>query len=97
MAACAWMGVAGCIPTDPHGSVFFGGVDVSAFDPWTGVHVGSGRMLGDRLGDRSFTKTLVALVVWEVLEPDFWPGWHETPANQVVDVVAGVGGWAVSR
>ncbi len=52
-------------------------------------------MLGDRLGSGSCTKTVAALVIWEVYEPDFWSGWHETTPNQVVDVVAGVGGWAV--
>ncbi len=97
IAACALVGSAGCVPTGPYGNVFVGEVDVSAFDLWTGVHIASGYILGDRLGGGSFAKTVAALVVLEVYGPDFWPGWHETTPNQVVDVVAGVGGWAVSR
>jgi len=97
IAVCLLPAATGCIPTGPYGNVLVGEVDVSAFDFWTGVHVVSGYILGDRLGDKSFVPTLAALVVWEVYEPDFWPGWRETPTNQAVDVVAGVAGWAFGR
>jgi hypothetical protein len=97
MPAFVLIAVVGCVPTGPYGNVFFGETDVAAVDLWTGVHAASGYLLGNRLGGRSLAPTLTALVVWEVFEPDFWPGWHESKANQAVDVLAGVGGWVVTR
>ena len=68
-----------------------GGEDQDAVDSWTLVHFTSGCVLGE-LG-LDFGTTLTLLILWEIVEPVIWPGWNESPENQVTDVVVGMIGW----
>lgn len=67
--------------------------DQDPVDGWTLVHFGSGALLGALGFD--FHTTLKLLILWEIIEPHIWPGWNESPENQVVDVIAGMLGWFV--
>lgn len=69
--------------------------DQDPIDAWTLVHFASGYALG-KLGF-GFFSTFLILVLWEVIEPKIWKNWNESPANQVVDVIAGMLGWAVAQ
>jgi hypothetical protein len=70
-------------------------VDRDPVDGWTLVHFLSGCFLGAVcLG---FQTTLRLLILWEIIEPHIWPGWNESPANQIVDVIAGMLGWWVAK
>lgn len=69
--------------------------DQDPVDGWTLVHFASGFGLGF-LG-LDFGTTLSILILWEIIEPHIWPGWNESPENQVVDVIAGMLGWALAQ
>lgn len=69
--------------------------DVDPIDGWTLVHFLSGCILGAICLD--FQTTLRLLILWEIIEPKIWPGWHESPANQIVDVIAGMLGWYLAK
>src|SRR5262249_17258384 len=57
--------------------------DVDPIDAWSLVHFLSGALLGAICLD--FATTLMLLILWEIIEPKIWPGWHESPINQVTD------------
>jgi len=69
--------------------------DQDPVDGWTLVHFTSGAILGALGFD--FETTLKLLILWEIVEPHIWPGWNESPENQVVDVIAGMLGWFVMQ
>lgn len=69
--------------------------DEDPIDAWTLVHFLSGAALGAICLD--FKKTLILLILWEIIEPFIWEGWHESPINQIVDVIAGMLGWYLAK
>lgn len=65
-------------------------------DFWSAVHFGSGYYLGEQLGEDRFLETMAILIVYELAEPHFWPGFGENRLNQDCDVVFGALGWAAA-
>ena len=71
--------------------------DEVCLDVWSPVHLGSGYLLGDQLGDNSLVSTIGALAAYELAEPHFWPGFHESTLNQACDLVVGTVGWVAQQ
>jgi hypothetical protein len=65
----------------------------TCMDFWAFVHFVSGYWLGNRLGEDSFTETLLILTGYEIAEPQFWPRWGENRLNQQCDIAVGQLGW----
>lgn len=64
-------------------------------DWWSIVHFCSGLLLGLICFD--FETTLLLLIWWEIIEPHIWPGWNESPENQIVDIIVGMLGWILGK
>ena len=65
----------------------------ACLDLWSLVHLGSGTILAEAIGDDSFMPTLGLVTAWELAEPEFWPGWNESELNQNCDIIVGMFGW----
>lgn len=72
-------------------------------DAWSIVHFISGLLLGfilNALGFSIFEGFLIAaflVILWEIIEPFIWKGWHETWQNRVVDIIIGLIGYLVAK
>jgi hypothetical protein len=92
-AGCGSFGDAPLLVGDPEVSAENVIEEHECVDLWSIVHFGSGYLLGDRLGENSLFNTLAILTVYEIIEPEFWPGFGENQINQECDIVAGALGW----
>lgn len=68
----------------------------ACLDRWSLLHFGAGYALSQQLGDRHFIPGLGLLFGYELIEPEFWPGYNESELNRNCDVVVGAIGWAAS-
>jgi hypothetical protein len=71
-------------------------------DTWTIVHFLVGVILGVILHyftnfdlTESFLIAAFLLILWEKIEPIFWPRWNETLENQICDVIFGLIGFFI--
>ena len=72
-------------------------------DLWTGFHflipMGAAYLAKKHIGGigpiGAYTMISLALIGYELIEPHVWPYFHETPENQIIDMIVGCAGAAI--
>ncbi|HNQ21823.1 MAG TPA: hypothetical protein PKK06_01890 [Phycisphaerae bacterium] len=62
-------------------------------DTWSVVHMSTGALMGEALGDTSIKPTIFALAAYEIIEPYFWFEYGESLTNAECDILVALLGW----
>ena len=97
LACAALAGLIGCGSLAPSSAALEDddAVENACLDLWSLVHFGSGYYISNELGDDSLVPTVGVLVAYELIEPEFWPGFSESELNQQCDIAFGTLGCLV--